>query len=244
MKTTILLFAMLIPFLGFTQDSLKVNNPHNQIFSLSPISKKVDKVNGLVIGVGHVENRNTTKQTINGINLEANPAPVVGAFLAFILIPYLPIIYENIKEESNLKKQSGTDLVIQNWNYNPDLKINGLNISSGCFFTTTNMNGLNISSANKFKNFSGLTICPLGTIADNLNGLSVGLINANNNLKGISIGIYNQSHDLYGLQIGLFNISKKNKGLQIGVVNKSSSNGFQFGIWNKNNRRSFPLINW
>lgn len=244
MKTKILLLAMIFSLKGFSQDTIQISNTHSQIFSLSPISKKVDKVNGLVVGVGHVENRNIAKQTINGINVEANPAPIAGALIAFIAIMHLPDIIENKRQESIKAKQNGKVFVVENWNYTPNLKVNGLNVSTGCFFTTTDMNGINISVGNKFKNFNGLSISALGTIADNFNGFSVGLTNTNNNLKGVSAGFYNRTYNLNGIQIGIFNSTKNNKGLQIGVSNRAHSRGIQLGIWNKNSKRSLPLINW
>lgn len=74
----------------FSQNNVSSDSKHSQMFSLSPISKKVDKVNGLVFGVGHVENKNIDSQTINGLNIEANPAPIAGALISFIAIMHLP----------------------------------------------------------------------------------------------------------------------------------------------------------
>ena len=79
----------------FSQNNVSSNSKHSQIFSLSPISKKVDKVNGLVFGVGHVENKNIESQTINGLNIEANPAPIAGALISFIAIMHLPDVIKN-----------------------------------------------------------------------------------------------------------------------------------------------------
>jgi hypothetical protein len=40
-------------------------------------------------------------------------------------------------------------------------------------------------------------------------------------------------------------MSRKTSGIQIGIYNKTLKlRGFQFGLWNVNERRSFPLINW
>ena len=224
------------------QDSLKIVQPHSQIFSLSPISKNIDRVNGLVFGVGHVDNKRVENQTINGFNVEINPAPIAGALMAFMAIPYLPdIIKNNHKTRKNFDQH---DFKIKSWNKNPNLKLNGVNISTGCFFTNASMNGLNISLGNKFKNFNGISIAPLGTISDKQNGFSIGIINPNTNLNGATVGIYNQTYELKGLQFGLVNQVQNNKGIQIGVFNHSYSRGFQLGFWNKNNKRSFPIVNW
>jgi hypothetical protein len=237
----LVLLLVTISINSFSQVTIPYNPTHSQIFSLSPISKKVDTVNGLVFGVGHVENKRIENQTINGLNVEVNPAPIAGVFIAFIaIVHFSDIIEHRIKKENNQVH----NFDIKNWNYTPNLKLNGLNISTGCFFTTTDMNGLNVSLGNKFKNFSGLSIAPLGTISDKINGLSIGIVNANTNLKGATIGIYNQTYELNGLQTGLINRVEINKGLQIGVYNRSYSRGFQLGVWNKNSSRSFPILNW
>jgi hypothetical protein len=226
----------------FGQDTLNTNTLHQQFFSLSPISKKVDKVNGFVLGIGHVDNKWIENQTVNGLNLEANPVPLAGAFMVFMAIPYLPeIIKNNAKKNDSISEHN---FVIKNWNYTPNLKINGFNLSTGCFFTTTNMNGLNISLGNKFKNFNGLSITPLGTISDKLNGISIGIINSNTDLKGATFGLYNQTFQLQGFQIGFVNQVQNSKGIQLGVFNKSYSKGLQVGVWNKNKERSFPILNW
>ena len=244
MKTKILVLATLISFSGFAQDSLQISPPHGQIFSLSPISKNVDKVNGLVFGVGHVENKNIAKQTINGMNVEANPAPIVGAIYAFFVTVYLPEILKRGVLTAKKNDSLPPTHKIKNWTYTPDLKINGINLSTGCFFTTTSINGLNISLGNKFKTLNGLSIAPLGTIADVQNGVSCGLINVHNNLRGACFGIYNNDFGLNGAQLGVCNYANNNQGIQIGIYNKSYSRGLQLGIWNKNNRRQLPLINF
>ena len=204
----------------------------------------------MVFGVGHIDNRYVEKQAINGFNVEVNPAPAIGAFMTFIAVMYLPeVISANFGRKRMIKTQDTLAikedcLRIKNWDKSPHLKLNGLNFSTGCFFTTTSMNGLNISLANKFQVFNGISVAPLGTISDIQTGMSIGLINANNNLNGLVLGVYNQSYKLNGLQIGILNKVDSNQGLQIGFVNHSRSKGFQLGVWNKNKKRSLPILNW
>jgi hypothetical protein len=239
----ILMLLTLLMFKSYGQDSLfvKKDSLKTQIFSISPISKKVEKVNGLVFGVGHVDNKHVKLQTINGLNIEANPAPAAGALIGLMILIYsIPDGYhkksiDTIKKPMNLKIEFDS---ITN------LKIRGLNLSTGCFFTNTRMDGLNISLGNKFKNLNGLSITPLGTISDVQNGISVGIINANNELNGLNVGVYNRTYELNGLQIGITNFVENNHGIQIGIFNQSLKRGLQIGIWNKNNKRSFPFINW
>lgn len=248
MKTKFLFLLSIVSVAIYAQDTIKaaVFEPvvtHAQIFAISPISKKIDKVNGVAFGLGHVENRRIANQTINGLNIEANPAPVAAALMAFVVIVHLPEIIKNNKTPDSIKNTEEY-FKIKNLTHTPHLRINGVNLSTGCFFTTTSMNGLNISLANKFNNFNGLSLAPLGTIADKQNGLSIGICNTNNQLIGSTIGIYNQSYDLKGVHIGIFNQTRNNHGVQIGVFNKSNSKGLQLGVWNVNNKRSMPFINW
>ena len=269
MKTKILLLLILTTKITYAQDTIvKVKhdsvgyiNPNrleifywikekNQVFAITPMSKRIEKVNGLALGFGHLDNRFIEKQTINGLNIEANPAPAAGAFMAFMALMYLPEVISNIGNgnpttiNDSLVYIKEDNLIIKNIDKTPKLKMNGLNISSGCFFVDTNMNGLNISLGNKFRNFNGLSIAPLGTIADKQTGISLGLINASNDLNGLTVGLYNQSLKLDGLQVGLFNRVGTNHGLQMGLFNKSRSKGFQIGVWNKNAKRSLPILNW
>ncbi|MBF7091939.1 hypothetical protein IUY40_10345 [Flavobacterium sp. ALJ2] len=247
MKTSILVCLFFTFGFIHAQNTIQIHTvdsaeTHSQIFSLSPISKKVDQVNGLVLGVGHLENKHISNQTINGINIEANPAPAAGVLYAFMLLMHIDDVIKN--NRIAVVKTTDEDYKIKNMSYTPYLKLNGLNLSSGCFFTTTSMNGLNISAGNKFNDFNGLSVTVLGTIADNQNGFSIGVYNANNDLIGSTIGVYNQSYELKGLHLGIFNQAQINKGLQIGVFNKSNSKGFQLGLWNVNNKRSMPFLNW
>lgn len=269
MKTKILLLLILTSKLTFAQDTIakakadtaRYVNPNRievfywikkkkQVFAITPLSKRIEKVNGLALGFGHVDNRFAKGQTINGLNVEVNPAPIPAAFIAFLTIMYLPETIGNIgkpkpkKVGDSLVYVKEDYLIIKNWDNISTLKVNGINISSGCFFTNTNMNGLNISFANKFKNFNGISIAALGTMSDKQIGFSLGLINANNDLNGFVVGLYNQSYKLDGLQVGLVNKAGTNHGLQVGLINSSRSKGFQIGVWNKNAKRSLPILNW
>ncbi len=230
------------------QDTIQVSyvepiTTQSQNFSLSPISKKVDKVNGLVFGLGHISNKNISKQTINGLNIEANPVPIVVLFATLLTIMHLDDVIKNNKVPDSIK---GTEAHYKSEYFDspPQLTLRGVNLSTGSFFTTTNMSGLNISLANMFNEFKGLSITALCTFADTHNGIAFGMINVNNTLKGSTIGFYNQSYELKGLHLGVINQTGNNKGLQIGVFNRSNSKGFQIGVWNVNNKRSIPFINW
>jgi hypothetical protein len=219
----------------FAQENKRYET-HSQVFSLSPIAKRVNKVNGLVLGVGHFDNQNIEKQTINGINLEANPMGLAIPFFVFYIPELIRKNKVNIDKDSlQINKMDQSDLLIQ---------MNGINVSSGCFMTSANVNGLSVSLFNKIKTMNGINVTGFGLQSDTLNGFSVGAYNGVNKLNGATIGLFNETYSLKGVQIGFYNYAVVHSGVQFGIFNMSKSKGFQVGLWNINNKRSMPFINW
>ncbi|NIG52587.1 LA_2272 family surface repeat-containing protein [Chitinophaga sp. Cy-1792] len=80
-----------------------------------------------------------------------------------------------------------------------------------------------------------------------VNGISLGFIgHLTNRTNGISIATFNYTQAHNGIQFALaYNLCYQMRGLQIGAVNKSKkTRGIQIGLWNCNERRKLPLINW
>lgn len=204
-----------------SEDNLR--NDSIKIFSLSPISRRVNKVNGFALGVGHYENSKIKLQTINGLNVEASPLSV-ALFTISINVPF-----ESIFVGIN-------DNVISNVAFFDDctdtyIRINGLNISSGGFTGGAELRGLNVSI------ISGM---------NKMNGFSVGGILNTKSFSGMSIsGLANISDSGNGIQIGPSNVSRRHNGIQIGLFNNSKDlRGMQFGLWNTNGKRKLPFVNW
>ncbi|HMG89832.1 MAG TPA: hypothetical protein VK589_07225 [Chryseolinea sp.] len=68
-----------------------------------------------------------------------------------------------------------------------------------------------------------------------------------NKLDGFSLtGVHTIAHEMKGFSIsGLRNQSRRARGVQIALFNSSLDfRGIQFGLWNKNQRRSLPFVNW
>ncbi|UUF15976.1 MULTISPECIES: LA_2272 family surface repeat-containing protein [Flavobacterium] len=200
-----------------------LRNDSIKIFSLSPISRRVNKVNGFALGVGHYENEKIKLQTINGLNIEASPLSV-ALFTISINVPF----------ESFLVGIN--DNVISNVAFFDDhkdtyIKVNGLNISSGGFTGGAELRGINISI------ISGM---------NKMNGFSVGGILNTKSFSGVSIsGLANISDSGNGIQIGSSNVSRRHNGIQIGLFNNSKDlRGMQFGFWNTNGKRKLPFFNW
>ncbi len=80
-----------------------------------------------------------------------------------------------------------------------------------------------------------------------INGLEINITGGFKTVvNGISIGTANKHYQFNGLEISILgNKSKKCRGIQIGLVNKCSNlKGLQIGLWNVNQTKSLPLINW
>lgn len=96
---------------------------------------------------------------------------------------------------------------------------------------------------------NGLNLSGSGTMCScNVNGFSAGFVTqVLNRMNGLSV-MPAQNYVLVsnGIQVaGLFNETYKMRGIQIGAHNKSyQTRGIQIGLWNINEKRKMPLINW
>ena len=207
---------LLIASLSHSQQ--KEDNLHSQLFSLTPISKKVDKVNGMTFGLGHLYYRDQ-KATINGFNLEVNPA-----------LPLVLLFLDPDKSQNDTITLRHNGLHISAGGFSGGVAHNGLGVS--VYNITYSCNGVVITGLyNVSKSLNGLHIAGLTNSTDKGAGLLISTINSADLFKGVQIGGYNKSLDMTGVQIGIYNHSKKMKGLQI-------------GLWNTNGKRSLPFINW
>jgi len=96
------------------------------------------------------------------------------------------------------------------------------------------INGIQVSFLNMEPTLiNGIDINASGSFESKVNGLTCSMIiNKHHKMNGLTIGIMgNHDTECNGVQVGLFNSSKKLR-------------GFQFGLWNKNEKRSLPFINW
>ena len=101
---------------------------------------------------------------------------------------------------------------------------------------------------NKFKKVNGCQIGFINTEPTVINGLD---INASGSFESVTNGVTvsaatNNHYVINGLTIAaIANSDFKCHGVQIAMFNSCNDlKGFQFGLWNKNQRRSLPFINW
>lgn len=194
-----------------------------KIFSLSPLTRDTEKVNGLVIGIGHFQEPDTI-QTINGVNVDIMPLSPLLAFLA--------VMYGKPFE----------------YNANEKLKLisNGLNIGIAGYMEGVEHNGVSITLYNAGYASNGLGIYGTFNSTKTLNGIHIaGIGNSSKTSNGLNIAFYNGSQTMNGVQIGVINSSIRMKGLQIGLFNRTDAlTGLQLGFINVNSKRTLPFINF
>lgn len=228
LKTILLL---LVTVTGFTQQ--KADTLHSQVFSFSPASRKVEKVNGLCLGVGHGLSDRTPKK-VNGLNLEINP-----------LTPLIILFQDPDRVHHDSLQMTVNGLHLSAGGFSGRIKLNGVGISvyniayATNGFSVTGLYNVNIK-------LNGLHVSGLSNSAEEARGLLVAGVNNADDFGGACVGVCNRSVDTKGLSIGLVNINEnKMTGLQIGIFNKTgNSRGLQIGLWNINSKRSLPFINW
>lgn len=102
------------------------------------------------------------------------------------------------------------------------------------FYRFKTVNGLQVGLINMEPTIvNGLDINVTGSFESKTNGLTFSLL-------------MNKHHISNGLTFALIgNHDTKCNGVQIGLINSAVDlKGVQFGIWNKNQKRSMPIINW
>lgn len=163
----------------------------------------------------------------------------------------------------NANEVNGISLGVHTGNINgKKIKVNGLNINADMgsmfitmfstlhFFDAANVKVLSDTLAADGKiSINGFGISAGGIMyGKRLNGLFVnGGICESNIAKGIFItGGLNYFQSMKGISIGgIRNTAVKCTGLQIGLINSCKYlKGLQLGLWNVNNKRKMPLINW
>ncbi|MPT36224.1 MAG: hypothetical protein E2604_14340 [Flavobacterium sp.] len=200
-----------------------------RLFSLSPIHRRVKKVNGLTLGVGHYRNSRIKLQEVNGLNIEASPMAValvtfgLGITIEGFFVAARKDPFESFSLSRTFLKRDDDSL---------KTRINGLNISSGGFLAGAEVNGLNICVVTSLNKMNGVSVTGAILSAGKMNGISVcGIANIAETGNGLQLAISNVARDYRGLQIGLFNNAKNLRGVQ-------------FGLWNTNGKRRLPLVNW
>lgn len=99
-----------------------------------------------------------------------------------------------------------------------------------------------------FKKINGIQIGLINMEPTIINGLDINAAGSfESKTNGVTISVVmNKHYFVNGLTIGTIgNHDTKCNGVQIGLINSCKQlKGFQIGLWNKNQKRSLPIINW
>ena len=174
-------------------------------------------IHGISVGLisTFISERNTNT---NGIRLE-----LIGLGILAPMIPDYPK-FENNRSE----------------------KVNGLSLSVLGTFCDCLTNGVSAGVGQITYQVNGISLIFFVNLTHKHNGIMIAGGNYSDTMNGLQLGLMNSSSKVKGVQVGLgINETEKMEGLQIGLVNKSINfRGIQIGIWNVNQKRELPLINW
>jgi len=193
----------------------KWDNRKKNYFPIWTYHHKNININGVSVGFFTVSDHHRYTNT-NGVKLE-----LIGVGVFLPLMPRNPVAQDSLGYIKAMK-----DPISE--------VINGVSLSlsgSACECVT-----------------NGISLGTMGQINRQVNGFSASLwMNFAQKHNGIQLaGLTNESYKTHGVQLTLLsNTSHKMRGVQVGLVNHSKKlKGFQFGLWNVNDKRSLPLINW
>ena len=175
-------------------------------------------IHGISVGLlsAPINERNTNT---NGIRLE-----LIGLGIFAPMIPSFPTFEEQRSE-----------------------RINGLNLSALGTMSNSLINGLSIGGGGQIHyQVNGLSLSMMMNLAEKQNGVMIAGMNMTKVTNGLQIGLANMTFTANGVQAGFaLNEAETMRGLQIGMVNRTENlRGIQIGLWNVNQKRTLPLLNW
>lgn len=107
---------------------------------------------------------------------------------------------------------------------------------------------LPVSTLNNFKTVNGLQVGLFNPEPTVINGLDISATGSFESVtNGVTLSAVRNGHYIInGLTVAAMGNSDYTcNGVQIALINSCKNlKGFQFGIWNKNQKRSLPFINW
>jgi hypothetical protein len=225
MKTQIVMITitlLLLNITGYGQDN-------KNYFPAATFHQANAKITGVSFGIFSGLSEKHTNVLTNGLRLE-----LIGIGLLLPLAPRSPI--------------DERDSLIQIREVRFTEKINGLNLSgSGTACDDCVVNGLTLGGIGQYLYAAnGISISIVGIITEKHNGLQLSMFNDVHKGNGMQLGLGNDAIDFKGIQVSvLSNHAVKSRGIQVGLFNKSKNlKGLQFGLWNINQKRKMPLINW
>jgi hypothetical protein len=200
----------------FIYSGLSVQGQHKKTyFPVWTFQQKNTRIYGISVGLWNYA-REPKNTTTNGIRLS-----LIGEGIIVPFAPQSPIAEDDTTFQIAMKGDISE-------------RINGISLAGTGSAGRYLINGITVGFIGQLNNkVNGISACIFINLAEMHNGIQVAThINGAYLMNGIQVAVFrNESHIMHGVQIGLYNKSKNTRGLQI-------------GLWNVNERRKFPLINW
>ena len=225
MKVLLLICAVFVSFLGLAQPR-KFRAP-----LWTTHDANVDIVGASIGFIPRDFTSDTSLIRTYGVRIEAFPLSFI-----YFMSPKSPLSSSNTAYFDNLKG-------------NASQLINGVNIATGSF-EAVDVNGISTTIFMHYsRKHNGIALAGITNTIERGNGLMIAyggneVYHGNGIMVGTLFG--NSTNTFNGLQISAANfISEKGSGLQIGIFNSATNfRGLQLGLWNKNSKRSLPILNW
>ena len=193
-------------------------------------------INGISLGL-YTDFMKNSQTNTNGIKLE-----LIGTGFIMSLMVASPSFELSSSEIISTKndKYKKTDF---------SERINGIYLSGTGSFCNCLVNGISLGFLGQSNiQVNGFSASLMVNYAEVHNGMqSAFFTNDSFIMKGVQVaGIQNHLYIGNGLQLAFINNAViEFKGIQIGVFNRSSNlRGIQIGLWNVNQKRKMPIINW
>jgi hypothetical protein len=219
MKNIIYIILLLTLSVKFTY----AQAPRSNRFPLGNFHRGNTNIHGLSYGLfSSVDDERNTNT--NGIKLEA-----LG--LGF----FLPLVPKDPLEDGNFTNGKFSE------------RINGMSISGTGTICNCKINGMSFGMIGQVvTKINGISVVMMLNLVVEHNGLQLGGINSATKMNGVQVGLFSSAaEEATGIQISATNSVKKGRGLQIGLFNTARHfKGIQLGLYNKNQRRTTPFINW
>lgn len=220
------LFAILlnaITLLSFAQTAQR-----KDYFPIWTFDQSNIRIHGISIGF-LTDNVNQGKTLTNGLRLE-----LLGLGFLSPIMPGSTVV--NSEEDYDAALARGINQ-----------KVNGINLCTTGTIGNCHINGLTVGGVGQsMLKVNGVSLSGLMNLVQKQNGLMIAMFNDAFFMNGAQMGFSNKAHFAKGLQVAaLNNYADDCKGLQVGLINKSIHlKGLQFGLWNVNQKRKLPIVNW
>jgi hypothetical protein len=229
MKTNLLLILLSLAFCNsaYSQDQSK----RKQYFPIWTYHQDSITINGISLGLSTYDYHKRNTKT-NGIKLE-----LIGTGWA-VMFMNPPVTFSNY---------SSTPYGYSVGNFSE--RVNGFYISGTGHACDCLINGISLGAiGQRNSQINGISATALFNYSGTHNGIQLsGITNNTSVMRGVQISIVENNIDEgAGLQLALIsNVSTDFIGVQIGIFNRSENlKGIQIGLWNVNQERRMPLINW